>query len=317
MKRTGIILLLLMVVLRLSALEQVKEKGAENQTTVVCDSDSTAKVVIGDDLFKIENSKEAIRLKAGDRGINILESLEGGHPKVSFENYSRKKNDEGDDDDKENRWAARRQRFTGHWAGLELGFNNLMTANNSLTMPSDINYMTMHSGKSVNFNLNFAQLSIGVARHAGFVTGLGLNWNNYRFDGNFNIQKRADGTIDSLSPLGTLKKSKLATIYLTMPLLFEVQVPANHNRIHLAAGVIGAAKLGSHSRMVFEDGQDIKSYSDFSLNMLRYGATARIGYQNLHFYGTYYMTPLFKSGLGPGGYDLFPFEIGLSLTFPD
>jgi hypothetical protein len=312
MKKIGTILLMLMIVFKLSALGQVKETN-KNQTTVASDTNDNTKVIIGDDLLKIENSKEALKVRAGDRGINILESLEGGH-KVSFENFSLKK-DEGDEDDKDEKKAERRQRFTGHWAGMELGFNNIMTASNSLTMPADINYMSMHSGKSVNFNLNFSQLSIGIARHAGFVTGLGLNFNNYRFDGNFNIQKLDDGTIDSLSPLGTLKKSKLATIYLTMPLLFEVQIPANHNRIHVAAGAIGAVKLSSHSRMVFENGPDVKNYSDFSLNMLRYGATARIGYDNLHLYGTYYMTPIFKSGMGPGGYDLYPFEIGVSFTF--
>jgi hypothetical protein len=211
----------------------------------------------------------------------------------------------------------RRSHFKGHWAGIEFGFNNILTEENSLSLPADINYMTMHTSKSNNFNLNFFQHSIGIARHAGFVTGLGINWNNYRFDGNFNMQKMADGSIDSLWPVSSLKKSKLATAYLTLPVMFEVQLPADHSHIDIAAGLIGALKLCSHSRMVFEDGQDIKSYSDFSLNMLRYGATARVGFQNLHLYGTYYLTPLFQSGKGPGGYDLHPFEIGISLTIRD
>jgi hypothetical protein len=316
MKKIGTILLMVLVVLQLSAHGQVTGKANEHQTTVNSDTTDHAQVIIGNDVIKIDNSKEALKVRAGDRGISLLESLEGGYPKVTFDNYSRKR-DNGDQEDKDEERANRRQRFTGHWAGLEVGFNNIVTAENSMTMPNDINYMNMHSGKSVNFNLNFAQLSMGVARHAGFVTGLGINWNNYRFDGNYNIQKLSDGTIDSVSPLGTLKKSKLATIYLTMPLLFEVQIPANHNRLHIAAGAIGAIKLDSHSRMVFENGPDVKNFSDFSLNMLRYGVTARIGYQNLHFYGTYYLTPMFKSKLGPGGYDLHPFEIGLAFTFPD
>jgi hypothetical protein len=66
--------------------------------------------------------------------------------------------------------------------------------------------------------------------------------------------------------------------------------------------------------MEFENGDKVKSDGDFSLNMLRYGATARIGYENLEIYGTYYITPLFKHGKGPGGVDLFPFEIGLAFS---
>ena len=67
-------------------------------------------------------------------------------------------------------------------------------------MPDDIDYMTLHSSKSTNFNMNFTQLSLGLTRHIGFVTGLGLNWNNYRFDGNNNIIKGDNGVIEELDP---------------------------------------------------------------------------------------------------------------------
>jgi hypothetical protein len=175
--------------------------------------------------------------------------------------------------------------------------------------------MTLHSGKSTNFNINFTQLSLGLSRHIGFVTGLGLNWNNYRYDGNNNIVEGPNGVIEKLDPGSNLEKSKLATLFLTVPFLFEFQVPADHNHLSIAAGPIGAIKLGSHTKMVFEDGHTIKSWRDFSLNMLRYGATARVGYGNFQLYGTYYLTPLFRSGKGPGGNDLYPFEIGMALTF--
>jgi len=66
--------------------------------------------------------------------------------------------------------------------------------------------------------------------------------------------------------------------------------------------------------MVYEDGDKVKSDDDFSLNMLRYGATARVGFENINITGTYYLTPLFKTGKGPGGIDLYPFEIGLAFT---
>ena len=69
--------------------------------------------------------------------------------------------------------------------------------------------------------------------------------------------------------------------------------------------------------MVFEDDDKVKSDDDFNLNMLRYGATARIGYENFNIYGTYYFTPLFKTDMGPGGIDLFPFEIGIAFTIDD
>lgn len=314
MKKIGIILMLNAIAFQVSGQELIKERQGENQVTVASDTNENTKVVIGDKLLSVEDSKDAVKIRVGNRGLNILESLEG--PKFAFEKFTGTGgSNQKDEEEKDNNKASRRGHFTGHWTGFEFGFNNFITADNSMVMPADINYMNLHSSKSNNFNFNFSQLSLGLTRHFGIVTGLGINWNNYRFDGNFNIQKRSDGTIDSINPLATLKKSKLATVYLTLPVMLEGQIPASNHHLDLAAGFIGAIKLGSHSRMVFRGGEDIKSYSDFSLNMLRYGATARIGYQNFQIYGTYYMTPLFKTGKGPGGYDLYPFELGFSFSF--
>lgn len=221
----------------------------------------------------------------------------------------------GSRDDREEEHARSRMRFKGHWTGLELGFNNYVTSENSLSLPPAIDYMTLHSGKSSNFNLNFVQLSLGMSRHFGIVTGLGITWNNYRFDGNNNITKGANGMIVKLDPGDLLEKSKLATIFLDLPILLELQIPADDHHLNIAAGPIWALKLRSHSKMVFENEDVVKDNGDFSLNMLRYGATARIGYKNFQIYGTYYWTPLFETSKTPGGYNLYPCEIGLAFTF--
>jgi hypothetical protein len=161
-------------------------------------------------------------------------------------------------------------------------------------------------------------LSLGFTRNIGIVTGLGVNWNNYRFDANNNIVKTATGIIEEFDPGVPLEKSKLTTVYLQLPVLLEIHLPFDSHKLHLAAGPIGAIKVGSHTKTIYQDsGKKIKTDGDFSLNMLRYGATACIGYQNFQIYGTYYKTPLFKTGKGPGGYDLYPFEIGFSFTFND
>ena len=310
MKKIGIIILLTAILMqgfsqKLSAESQDDRKQVNNAKV-----DENTKVTIGEDLLGVEKNDSTVNVRIGNRGLNILESLEG--TKFRFEKYT-----ESDDwnDEMDDRRERRRNRFRGHWAGIELGFNSYVTTDNSTVMPADINYMTLHSGKSSNFNINFTQLSLGLAKHIGFVTGLGLNWNNYRFDGNNNILKSSNGVIEVLDPGSFLKKSKLATLYLTLPFMLEMQLPVNSNHLSIAAGPIGAVKLGSHTKMVFEDGQKIKSDGDFSLNMLRYGATARVGYGNFQIYGTYYKTPLFQKGKGPGGYDLYPFEIGVAFTF--
>jgi hypothetical protein len=314
MKKIGIILILVAIMFQVYGQEITKEKLSEKQLAVAIDTNENTKVVIGKNLLSVEDSKDAVKLRVGNRGLNILESLEGS--KFNFERYTG--NDEWNQEDKDDERARRRNRFKGHWAGIEFGFNNYMTKDNSLNLPDDIYYMTLHSSKSNNFNLNFSQLSLGFTRHWGLVTGLGLNWNNYRFDNsNYSIQKLDNGHIEPIMS-SNIEKSKFTTLYLTLPVVLEVQVPIGYNhRINLAAGGIGAIKLGSHTKIVYESKQKVKDNGDFSLNMLRYGATAHIGYENFQIYGTYYKTPMFKTGKGPGGYDLYPFEIGFAFTFND
>ena len=313
MKTLKIFILLAAIVIQSgSQLLSAEIQGNEKQETN-SRSDKNSKVTIGADLLSIEGSDSALNLRVGNRGLSLLESLEG--PKINFEKYSR--GDEWAEDDKKNSRNQRKDRFRGHWTGIELGFNNYVTTGKSMVMPADIEYMTLNSSNSVNFNLNFSQLNIRLLRHLGIVTGLGLNFNNYKFDGDNNIQKGTNNRIEILDPGAPLEKSKLATVFLDLPLLLELQIPVNNSHLNFAAGPIGAVKIGSHTKMVYQDGPKVKAYGDFSLNMLRYGATARVGFGNFQLYGTYYKTPLFQAGKGPAGYNLYPFEVGFALTFND
>ncbi|MCX6254348.1 MAG: hypothetical protein NTV31_07715 [Bacteroidia bacterium] len=312
MKKIGIIILLSAIIIQGFSQELSAESQDSTKQGTAANKDENVKVSIGKDLLSVEENDSSLNLKVGNRGLSILESLERPGHKFSFKKYA------DDDQDKDFRYFdSRRNRFRGHWAGIEFGFNNYVTSDISLVLPADIDYMTLHSGKSSNFNINFSQLSLGFTRHIGFVTGLGLNWNNYRFDDNNNIVKGPNGIIEELDPGSNLEKSKLTTLFLTLPFMLEMQIPVRQNNLSFAAGPIGAIKLGSHTKMVFENGEKVKSGGDFSLNMLRYGATARVGYGNFQLYGTYYMTPLFRTGKGPAGNDLYPFEIGVAFTFND
>jgi hypothetical protein len=311
MKKIGITILLTVLIMNVSWLKASAESPAGENQKASGNKTGVSKTNTGNDRTTVENCDSTLNLRAGKNGLSVLESLEGS----GFYGNKLIWKDHWDQEDNDNDHERRRRRFRGHWAGIELGFNNWVTSNNSMSLPSNIDYMTLKSNKSSNFNINFTQLSLGLTRHFGFVTGLGLNWNNYRFDGNNNIALGPEGVIQELDPGADLEKSKLATLFLTIPVLLEVQIPVDHNHLSLAAGPIGAIKLGSHTKMVFEDGHTVKSYRDFSLNMLRYGATARVGYGNFQLYGTYYITPLFQKDKGPDGVDLYPFEIGIALSF--
>jgi hypothetical protein len=147
------------------------------------------------------------------------------------------------------------------------------------------------------------------------VTGLGLEWCNYNFDRDNNILKDSVGNIVSypLNSLWSIKKNKLHTTYLTIPLLMEFQVPAGNKKIYFSGGPVGALKLCSHAKIVYKEDGDkskIKNKDDFNLSPLRLGLTAHAGYKGLNIFFTYYLTPLFEANKGP---ELYPFSAGLTL----
>lgn len=297
------------------------EDRMKDTASLSTDSAENTRIAIGKDFVVVEDNEDEIKVKFGNRELSILESLEEGESRINLQKTEDVEDSLQEED--EDQWTDRTRRgnrFRGHWAGAEIGFNNYNYNRNTI-LPADIAYMKLNSGKSMSFNINFSQVSLGITRHFGVVTGLGLNWNNYVFTGNNNIQIGDNGFLtEQLSPDGLpLKKSKFTTIYLNVPAILELQLPTGEgHRLNIGAGVIGGIKLGSHTKMIIEEnGQKIKSNTDLNLNMLRGGVTARIGYENFMIYGSYYLTPWFMEQLGPDGYQLEPFEIGFAFTFND
>ena len=218
-------------------------------------------------------------------------------------------------EDEDNKTRKRRYyHFKGHWEGFEIGLNTFLDSDYAMTLPPGAEFMELNTGKSWNVNINFMQYSIGlVANNIGIVTGLGFEFNNYHFDGNNNIHKDATGIIEELPYAFSLEKSKLATTYLTLPLLLEISVPGRRDGFHISGGAIAGVKLSSRTKVIYRDGGDKqkdKVKGDFNLSPLRYGLTARIGFKMINLYANYYITPFFEDGKGP---ELYPFSIGLVL----
>jgi outer membrane protein with beta-barrel domain len=213
--------------------------------------------------------------------------------------------------------------FTGSWSGFSMGMSNLVDANFSLSRKIGENYMDLNTGKSWNMNLNFAQYSINfAAEQFGLVTGLGLEWNYYRFDNKNSIQKNPitgvieekDLSIDK--PEWEILESKMSTTFATLPILLEVHSSSSQSKgIVFAGGVIGGVKLGSNTKIVYkENGSKNKARirDDYNFSPFRYGVHARFGVGNWLVYGTYYFTSMFESNKGP---ELYPLSIGIALSF--
>ena len=311
----------------LCATGQVKGEEKTEIKTITGDKNSETSLVVGDDRIKLTNNSDATIVKLGSRIVSITSGENG--PRVNVERVTPEKEMSEDkitvsnnyysnrQDDLEYRSYPSRFRFRPHWSGIEFGFNNYLSADYEFTLPDEYNFMNLNTGKSFNVNINFAQLGIGITRRFGLVTGMGLQFNDYVFEGNNNIMKTANGEIVEYNAGADglfLDKSKLSTAYFVMPLLLELQVPVQrHSSINIAAGMIGGAKIGSRTKMIYNDNgkQKIKEKNDYSLNLLRYGPTIRLGYECFQIYATCYMNGLFKDQKGP---ELYPIQIGFAIT---
>jgi hypothetical protein len=291
------------MIIRAEKLEEGKENEYRKDTINRGGKSDTTSVSIGRRHVTVIEGKDTTSISLGRREIRIIEK--DGHTSVRVHER----------DENHHSPFTRRQRFRGNWRGLEIGLNNYLNKDFSTSLGSQNEYMELRTGKSFNVNLNFLQYDFRVAGdNFGLVTGMGFEFNDYRFTNNYNITK-FDREIVPVSFEQPLEKTKLSTVYLTVPLLVEFQTQHRRrwNRVYFSAGVIGGLNLGAHTKVVYRENsrkQKDKVRDDFYLSPFRYGLTFRTGYRAMNIFANYYPTPLFQTGKGP---ELYPVSVGFSL----
>ncbi len=211
----------------------------------------------------------------------------------------------------------KKNKFNGHWGGLEIGLNLFTDNNYQYNIPAQYNYLEQKIGKSTTFNINLLEKNINLIKNKfGLLTGIGFQFQNYRFDDN--VVLTGDSAMlygyHNTDPTIQFVKSKLVVSYLTVPLIFEFQTNKKRksNSFHVGAGAIFGLRIGSHSKnVVYDDGkQKYKDKDDFHTSPFKYELTFRMGWSKFNLFANYSMTSLFSSGKGP---ELYPFTVGIAL----
>ena len=277
---------------------------------VIEDEGKTVVQIGKNNAVTVEENNDTTRIKLGSKGITVIEGENG--TKINMNELEEENKEQGD---KEKDHDGHKK-FKPHWAGFQMGLNNFVNSDFSMSRSGEDAFMDLNTSRSWNYNINFLEYGLGLGTDKlGLVTGLGLELSNYHFDQENTITKNPNGEITGVFLPSTVSiiKSKLQTTYLTAPLLLEGQIPAGKKRIHISAGVIGGLKLGSKTKVVYRENGDKQkdlTRDDFNISPLRYGLAFRIGYRGLNVYANYYLTPLFETSKGP---ELYPFAIGLTL----
>ena len=264
-----------------------------------------------------KGENDTLQVRVGKHNFEIITDESKTHIDVEkIDNFKSQwdKNDWEPETIKTVKKHRHRRKFDGHWAGFDFGGNQLWETDYSMYPEGTPAFLETSPEKSFEFNFNFAEYSFGFGSYVGFVTGLGLNFNDYKFKNRYTITKDDAGMIQPVAlPEGDFRMSKLSTAYLTAPLLLEIQIPGNHgaDRMFITGGVIGGLKIGEHTKTKI-GGEKSKDRGDHNISPLRWGYTARIGFENMGVYATYYNVGLFEDGKGPA---TTPLTIGLCFTF--
>lgn len=282
--------------------------GMENIKSVIIEDENGEKQV----LFETKEGEDTLSVKVGPNKVVVITD---DTVRVKLGNNEVVVNDEGDVKVKHDK----KNKFNGHWTGLELGINGYLTPDMDFNYPSAYSGLEQNYVKSTNVNINLFEQNINLLHNKlGLVTGLGFTWNNYRFDATDTRLEKDNGQLvvySEQTPDVSYTKSKLVVNYLTVPLMLEYQTNPRSkvNSFHLGAGVVGGLRIGSHTKYMYDNGtkQKDKTPGDFYLNPFKMDGIVKIGWGVINLYGTYSFSTLFRSGKGP---ELYPFSIGICIT---
>lgn len=213
-------------------------------------------------------------------------------------------------------------RFRGHLCGANFGFVNFTQTDYSMYPAGEDGFMDLDYANSFVMQFNICEQSINFVprNNFGLVMGLGLEYQRLRFD-----KKQVSIALDEdnrvvprvLDPDWRVKKNSLKILYLSIPVMFELQFPARqYRRFYMAAGAMGGIRLLSRTKIIYRNTEGKKKHSrstdDYSLMPVKADLIARVGYSNWNVWATYTVTDMFKNKKGP---ELHPYALGLGVTF--
>ena len=210
-----------------------------------------------------------------------------------------------------NQFTVCHSKFHNHWKGLQIG--TIHFAN----LPKAWEILELNCCKSIAFQYNFGELDIFSSKNNtfGFFTGLGLEYQRLCFDNNNISIIKESGELqiinlkEEIESLNKVKRSTLKNLYLTVPLLAEVQ----KKNFFAMAGIAGGWRLHSKTKVVYKDENNDKkkrkNSGNFDISPFKMDAIARVGYRGFNIWCSYTVTDMFKS------IDIHPMSIGVGLNF--
>jgi len=215
-----------------------------------------------------------------------------------------------------------RHRRTYHSMNLDLGTNNFLQ-NGDFVDAATAPYHVRPWG-SWYVGMNSVQRT-HVVKKLFLEWSLGVSFYNFKFQNdNLRIVKEPE-TISFIADDRGLDavKSKLTASYINASFVPVIDFGKTRrkpgvlegngeNHFRFGAGVFAGYRMGSHSKFVYEQAGDRhreRDHDNFYLTPLRYGIRLQAGFNEVDFFFTYDMNPLFMPNRGP---ELNAFAFGVT-----
>lgn len=244
------------------------------------------------------------------------------------------KSDQNTDDDRRwKRWERKRDKPTNvstNWFILDLGFSNYINKttnyssgggylyNRTGAAPLGENDFELNTGKSINVNIWFFMQRLNLVKHHVHLKyGLGLELNNYRYSSQISFLKE-NPFVSGVAPAPVIirdsirfKKNKLATDYLTVPLMLSYSSnPYNQHRgFSISLGVSAGYLYSQRNKQISEERGKQKTKGGIGVEQFKFSYVGEIGLGPVRLYGSYAPNSLFKNQL-----DMRPYTLGIRLS---
>jgi hypothetical protein len=179
------------------------------------------------------------------------------------------------------------------------------------TKPQSYSVTKLSAGFSAGF---LRDMPINKSRTIAIAAGLGASYN--KFVHNLVVTKPASEILYSVISSSDYDKNKLelATLDVPIELRWRNSTPESHRFFRIYSGVKMSYVAFSKSRFV-NDGETIKIRNNPDINSFRTSVYLSFGYNTWNFYGSYGLTPIFKSSAKVDSQEIGLNNINLGLMF--
>jgi hypothetical protein len=201
------------------------------------------------------------------------------------------------------------------WLRVDFGFNNYSDKTNyssasaqALSPGAASDRFSIRNGKSINFNLWFFMQTVNLSRHyINLKYGLGIETYNFRYENNIVYRQ---SPLEIVPDTVNYRKNKLATDYLTVPLMLNVNLHPHHSDpIGFSIGMSAGYLYSSRQKLISDRFGKQKTHSDFNLEPFRFAYIAEINLGPIGLYGSFATRSMYKYGL-----DMTPYAIGVRIN---